>query len=321
MYQLPESTLKLPECSAAPEAAQNLLLEEIGDLEVTWGDEQKQKQLLELPFQGLKQLLQHQQTKVASEDTVLYTIHRWLTRESNAATTQEQQELANTIRVTHCSPLCVGTIIPRCPWLVQAWGVEDLVAASVFACKPEQKRVVTCLSGGRELMKRQPASGLNSRPVSAVTKGGLLWKVPVSKMKELDETARAKNSAVDLRSHEDGGGILIWSGRVFYLKVEGSNVSGIGLYLIPNPSVNGGDGARAVVMCSLGAVNTFGNLICRKQYAVEWNLSEFHGHGWKDVCSLKGWATWEELEQKLRGASLVHADGCLHLRLLVHSIS
>ena len=321
VYQLPESTLKRPECSAAPEAAQNLLLEELGDLEGTWGDKQKQEQLLGLPFQGLKQLLQHQETKVASEDTVLYTIHRWLRRITNAATEQEQQELAKTIRVKHCSPLCVGTMMPRCPWLVKAWGVEDLVAASVLACKPKE-RIVKCLSADPELKNRQPAWGLGSRPVSTVTKGELVWKVPLSKVKELDATARAEKTAAELRSRLEADGTVIWSGKAFSLQLELCSDSGIGLYLMMDgPCVNGRRSAWAVVNCSVDVVSPHDDIILPDEDANEWDLGVTAGYGWNDVCSLKGWATWEELEQKLRAVALVHADGCLHLQVVVHSIS
>ena len=320
VYQLSESTLKLPECGAAAEAALKLLLEELGDLELAWDTKQKQqhKQLLGLPFQGLKQLLQHQETKVASEDTVLYTIQAWVTYKSNAATEQEQQELAQTIRVAHCSPLCVGTVMPCCPWLVQAWGVQDLMAASLLASKPNQK-IITCITNVKELMTRRPAWALAKRPVSAVTTMELTWAVPVSKVKELAAAAASANKVQTLYSNLEKVGTA-WSGTSYSLVLSVCSKVGIGLYLRPMfPCKVAGSYAHTIVGCSLGVVNTMGRLSSPSGEAPSVFEIDVLGRGHNDCCSIKGWSSPEELEQRLIAASLLHPDRCLHLRAVVTS--
>jgi hypothetical protein len=328
VYCLPESTQKLPECGAAVQAAQALLVEVLGDLEVDWDikQEQKQKQLLGLPFQWLQQLLQHQNTKVASEDTVVFTIDAWLKYNNRTATKQEQRDLAQTIRVAHCSPLFVGTVMPGCPWLVQAWGVEDLMAASVLACKPNQQ-AVDCIWSMDELRRRHPAWAKPRRPASSLTTMELSWAVPVSKLKEM---AAASNmiGVQTLRSGLDGVHTA-WSGVSFTLVLQVCREAGMKLSLqlrFPGDQKEG-KYACNIATYRLGVINTIGRLSTTTVGALAtieegWveTGSSVLGRGKSEYCVIRAWATPEELEQRLCAASLLHPDRSLHLQACVKSI-
>ncbi|KAF6262081.1 hypothetical protein COO60DRAFT_1636287 [Scenedesmus sp. NREL 46B-D3] len=77
ILNLPPSCAQQPEFSELQELAAQLLLQQLGDLEEVWSEEQLLQQLLQLPYAAMKQLLQHPDMCVAAENTVVYTIERW----------------------------------------------------------------------------------------------------------------------------------------------------------------------------------------------------------------------------------------------------
>jgi hypothetical protein len=324
VYQLPESTLKLPECGAAAAAAQSFLVTKLGDLEVSWNDKQKKEQLLGLPFQGLKQLLQHQETKVASEDTVLYTIHKWLDRQQQQggrASQQEQHDLAQTIRVAHCSPLCVVKVMPCCPWLVEAWGVQDLMAASALSCKPKQQ-APNFVVGDSDLMSRRSSWSLGPRPASAIKQGQLTWAIPLDYVKAFHAEARVTGE--DEGSSSDVEGMdLVWCGMEFELSLYFSPSDGLGVFLHTRmPCIKAGSDPIATVRCLLAFIDTH-----KKPYSVPYNDTEESafkarsaGRGYFGCCFCEGSDSWAEVEQKLRAASVVHGDGSVQVHVCLKSV-
>jgi hypothetical protein len=77
LYALPPGCIELDACKAVFKAAAAKLQQELGDLELVWGSQDKEEQLLALPHSALLQLLTDPLTRVASEDTVFHTIERW----------------------------------------------------------------------------------------------------------------------------------------------------------------------------------------------------------------------------------------------------
>ena len=77
IFELPSSCHQLPAYAYLFTSAAKRLQDKLGDLELVWADDAKQQHLLELPFAAFKHLLGAPQTKT-SEDTVYYTISRWL---------------------------------------------------------------------------------------------------------------------------------------------------------------------------------------------------------------------------------------------------
>jgi hypothetical protein len=77
LYALPPGCADLDACKSVFAVAGDKLQQELGDLELTWADAEKEQLLLSLPQPALLQLLQDDRTRVASENTVFYSIHRW----------------------------------------------------------------------------------------------------------------------------------------------------------------------------------------------------------------------------------------------------
>jgi hypothetical protein len=89
---------------------------ELGDFKVVWDDEEKQQWVLQLPFPLLQQLLSSELMRVASEDTVLYTLERWCAwQEENMPpalqpTDAQLRELVGCVRMRCCSQAYVANV-------------------------------------------------------------------------------------------------------------------------------------------------------------------------------------------------------------------
>jgi hypothetical protein len=72
VFELPEACLGLEAFSSVQKTAGDKLQQELGDLEVVWGDKDKQQLLLGLPLGALLALLRDERTRVASEDSCVH---------------------------------------------------------------------------------------------------------------------------------------------------------------------------------------------------------------------------------------------------------
>jgi hypothetical protein len=79
VYALPAGCFDLECCKGLFAATCEKLQQELGDLELVWADPSSSKQqlLLGLPLPALLQLLSDHRTRVASENTVFFTISQW----------------------------------------------------------------------------------------------------------------------------------------------------------------------------------------------------------------------------------------------------
>jgi hypothetical protein len=77
LYALPPGCADLDACKGMFAAAGDKLQHVLGDLELVWANADKQQLLLGLPQPALLQLLKDARTRVASENTVFYTIEQW----------------------------------------------------------------------------------------------------------------------------------------------------------------------------------------------------------------------------------------------------
>jgi hypothetical protein len=71
VLDLPPSCAQQQGFAAVQCHAVQRLQKELGDLDICWSDERLAEQLQQLPFQALLPLLQHDDTRVASEHTVV----------------------------------------------------------------------------------------------------------------------------------------------------------------------------------------------------------------------------------------------------------
>jgi hypothetical protein len=114
LLQLPRSCALQPDFKAAHQLALCRMIQQLGDLEKVWSSDALQQQLLALPFGALLQLLQHEDTRVATENTVVFTIERWQRAQGAGQGRREQvQQLVQLVRMRHCTPDYAGTIMPH----------------------------------------------------------------------------------------------------------------------------------------------------------------------------------------------------------------
>jgi hypothetical protein len=96
LYALPPGCTELSFCQPLVAAAEQKLQQELGDRELVWADDRKAHVLLSLPQPVLLQLLKDPSTRVASENTVFYTIERWW--EARTALSQAQSASSESLR-------------------------------------------------------------------------------------------------------------------------------------------------------------------------------------------------------------------------------
>jgi hypothetical protein len=114
LYALQPGCAELVACKPLFAAAATKLQQELGDLELTWADEKRAELLLRLPQPALLQLLQHPETRVASENTVFYNIKRWWQSRVESSSTgpaQSVKALAELVRIKvwqKTAPQCHG---------------------------------------------------------------------------------------------------------------------------------------------------------------------------------------------------------------------
>uniref|UniRef100_A0A383W349 BACK domain-containing protein n=1 Tax=Tetradesmus obliquus TaxID=3088 RepID=A0A383W349_TETOB len=140
LLDLPPSCAQQAEFKAVQQLAVQRLQQQLGDLEEVWADEQLQQQLLGLSFNALLQLLQHADTRVATENTVVYTITEWYeARAEDDQSIQQLKQLMRLVRLQHCTFYYAGTVMMQsilanthCPALKKypAWGAEQRPASA-----------------------------------------------------------------------------------------------------------------------------------------------------------------------------------------------
>jgi hypothetical protein len=96
-YSLPATCADNTAFAAIFEAAADALQHTLGDLELVFADEQKQKQqlLLGLPHAALLQLLRDERTRVASENTAAHAVLEWA--RDNGADNEQLQQLVSCV--------------------------------------------------------------------------------------------------------------------------------------------------------------------------------------------------------------------------------
>jgi hypothetical protein len=198
---LPDSCKELNGYNILQKAAANKLQEQLGDLEVLWAPAgpdvltPSQLQLLQLPFPALQLLLSDPRTKVSSEDTIFYTMNRWL--QYNTGTSQEQQQkLAQLLRLPYCTPSYLTSVIcAPGSWVLNCFSPSDLISvAAVCAGTSSHKVWASGLIDGcatSQSCGQSFAWGLPPRETSSMCTLALEVKVPMSEVIEHYDRAMA----------------------------------------------------------------------------------------------------------------------------------
>ena len=322
VFDLPESCSQLEPFDNVKAAAVSKLQGELGDLDVVWsgksGDQQQQRQqqLMGLPFAAIHQLLTDEQTKASSEDTVFYTMSRWV--EANPASSPAQRkQLAAALRMPHCSPTYLAsTVLADSSWLRQFYPCStDLFRVCVMAgASSSSGRTSTSklLQDVRHLpsFKANAAWSLPKRPVSDIKSWEMSWHVPSETLRLAFEAARDSPEEQDLASPWH-----VWQGREFCLdlewRFEPPSKSGLGFYLMLQGS------QEVVVQFLLRAHKTSGRC---KEVEFDDVIDDENGMGDLDFFRLDPVSSWEAVQQKLQ-AEMVHSDGCLHLSVVINHLA
>jgi hypothetical protein len=213
------------------------LQQELGDLEVTWGNLKKQQLLLGLPLAALLQLLWDPRTRVASEDTAVYTAARWLEDNPGGAGGEAAKRLLGLLRLLHCTPtfLSTGDDGDCIRGLLRAADVSDRTIMQLCAMRGvTDTQFLTWMSSagftGAGSLLSQP------RPVSATEELVVTWRLQLRQIKAAFLEAQqsvAEGGEPDVYLWGSG---VVWQGRVWQL-ILGVGVSGaFGLYLDCKPS-------------------------------------------------------------------------------------
>jgi hypothetical protein len=105
VIESPEACRALGVLQPVYKTAASKLQHELGDLEVVWGDVNKRSDLLGLPLGALLQLLGDERTRVASEDTILFTAAKWL--EYHPGAESQASQLSTVLRLPRCTASCL----------------------------------------------------------------------------------------------------------------------------------------------------------------------------------------------------------------------
>jgi hypothetical protein len=313
VFELPEACLALEAVQQLQQAAADKLQQELGDLEVVWGDKDKQEQLLGLPLGALLQLLRDERTRVASEDTAVYTALRWLNEagKQHGQQQQEQQQLAKALRLPHCTATFLSSLAGPGTSLDQdmAWVYDNnpklLVEVLAVIGKGEGEQC----SWVYKVHPERIALGLPPRPVSAVSQLQFEWALPLTELEQLVARPPGEEGAPKPSSSRRW-----WQGRQWWLTLD---------YEPDNGRVTAQlckQGAPAFVIGSIG-------LFCQVDggcwYAVEPINAEYtltHTYGVTMVEWGPGATQWPQVKAWLMSKELVYHDDCLHLRLTIPSL-
>jgi hypothetical protein len=299
-----------------PSSAKQLLQLLFGDLEEVWAHPTQAEQLLALPYAAILQLVQVSDTKVASEDTIVYTLGRWL--EEHLDTSSEQKEqLADTVRL----PLCTATFLSS----------TDAMAWLLDGGYTQRELSMACLLHGSRQQQQQAAEEEEEweapvwvekfeeqraawqkqrRHRSSRRTAEIKRKVPLADVRGLMEK-EAEDGQRHMRIVDSS---TIWHGRelMFCLTLDDEDGD---LVLF----ITSGDGSYASLFSELQASCTSGGpLVRRVKGSVVGPRAML---GWlKLVHVANPYGEWAPVEAALRQKHLVHADGCLHLQATITCI-
>ena len=180
-------------------AAQKMLVCAFEDLEEVWTetDDARRNMLMGLSKEALLLLLQSKEVKVASEDTILYTIasstneevkelmQKLPTRRKKRARAQEAREerapFAMLVRVPHLTPEALTFIVPQLEWMTDAFTPKQLLMATYM----QHHRLDEALDTVPEVWRQPP------RPASAVHGCVFSYAVDVKELEQAGQKAAA----------------------------------------------------------------------------------------------------------------------------------
>jgi hypothetical protein len=312
LLQLPWSCVLQPDFKAAHKMAVQRIIQQLGDLEKVWASEALQQLLLALPFDVLQQLLQHDETRVATENTVVFTIERW--QRAQAATQcrpppdEQVQQLVHLARMRHCTPYYAGTVMPHSSVVRQ--GIERWALPLMREC---------CIPGSFDWLKlaqcavlrQYPAWSAAARPKSE-QQPVLEWRLPLttlqSAVEQLFSSGRAARVGLSAVSIVQGQPMQIKALVTDTCSKEGCGTPalhmGVYLRLLDLPA-----GAVRIVKAKFSVLARGRN----GQHVSKWTKtamsSEKEDWGFTKLLCLGTQRSWQAVKADLRRQGLVHNSG------------
>ena len=320
VFTLPDSCQQLPSYSKLKQAAGDKVQQVLGDLELVWSEKRAEpvrQQLLQRPFSALKQLIADSRTKVASEDTVFFTIDYWLAK--NPSTTQEQKkELAELLRLPHCNPSYLTTLMAaHNSWLFECVSPTDLcTAAAIAAAGPRSDWGKEACSSTLSLMR------MNARPSSCITSLTTSIVVDMATLEAMFAGADANDNGYFT------GSSAKWQGRELELELhtqrdetDNTVILGCNVEWVSTTSSCNNARGRTCLQGSLVVEGGDREIVHSEEFDHKYAVvSECSGGGY-DVSDSLGLGylpgNWADAEQMLRQENYLQEDGCMHIKVTV----
>jgi hypothetical protein len=324
LLDLPPSCAQQSEFKAVQQLAVQRLQQQLGDLEGVWADKVQQQLLLKLPFTALLQLLQHAETRVATENTVVYTIERWYNAQPAAARVVEQlKQLMRCVRVQQCTHYFAGTVMPQSSMVQRCFEQSEILLMHVL-CTPDASGKISTLQSNAQspALGKYPAWSAEKRPASA-NPPVIEWRLPLEKVQAAVEKHISSIAPhADITTNIDVSDSYIVHGQPLQLfaQVRGGSSSNdsrgtvslcpfIQLQDLPANAVRKVSGTIAFTAAPGSTAGRPGQAPGVRSRTFNSFLSSQRGMGYADLADLGAVASWQAAEAALRWKQLVHVGG------------
>lgn len=277
----------------------------------------------------LLRLLQHDQTQVANECTIVASILAWWGEQPDVyrnSHLEQLKQLMQQIRMQHLSRLYIATFMMHDETVLSCFSKNELVTASLCTDAEDKKALqdTKCPQ-----LDTYPAWTAEKRP-SSNRQQKLDFKLPLSQLQEAVDCLEEGEAFSDFE-----GPCVTLQGRALRLETElklapsGNNSSErqlqLGVFLRRckwgSPDFLTGGICRINIKYIIKA-DTESEKPCEDVCKVPSEKGYSDGQGWgsKDMLSLKYFSQWSDVEVVLRERRLVHKDECLHIQAEILSI-
>jgi hypothetical protein len=307
-----------PPAAALRQYAADALQELFGDLEAVWASPHyrvKRSNLLLLPHAALKALLADERTRVASENTVVHTIVRWVAESPFTSSGAEAKELLALVRVARLTPHYARTVFCESALAKAHLSAGELALAAMAPLVGDES-----VNG----LRNHAHWRLPARPRSALADSVVLeWSPPLA---ELEELVIALPALGEGSSALDGPKGTVWQGWPLHLWMQCRRSASagvtVGVYLtVELPCSAAGalieNTLEAVAAGGGSAITRTGTPCLHSALSKSWGYTDLFSLG---ISSSGGGAgppkDWAGVEAALRAQRLVHGEGgAAHLML------
>jgi hypothetical protein len=134
IYSLPPACPEVAAYKPLYAAAAKRVQQDLGDLEAVCQDTAVPwPKVLQLPQLALLHVLSSRESRVASEDTVVYVNQSWAAAQQQQPTEQQMQQLCSTIKLAECSPMYLVSVLTAWPLIAESFTTQDLTAAALLS--------------------------------------------------------------------------------------------------------------------------------------------------------------------------------------------